>query len=111
MPFIRATSMVSPVDHVTPGFWLQLSTDAVGTWIGQAQTAWPQPVIGTDTLASYATKVSNTYAGLCKRPSPSNANLIVVNVIFTFTSLSPITIDPNNPPIVTEGDCKLVKVK
>ncbi len=105
MPFCRATSLLSPVDGVTPGFWLQLSWDAPTVWTGQAQTAWPAIVVGIDTVLTYAVKVQNVYTTLCTRFSGSpSITTVVCRVNFTFTSLSPLTIGDIT---VVEADCKL----
>lgn len=90
MPFIRGATTVSPTDGVTPGYWIQLSTDPPGTWSGFAQSQWPA-VAGGETLASYATKLQNLYAQFTVKTIGVILTTIVV-LVFQVVSLSPLTI-------------------
>lgn len=113
MPFHRGTSLVSPTDGTTPGFWIQLSTDAKGVWTGSPRTSWPAIVLSggsKDTLATYGIKVSNFLTGLCTKTF-GVVNSQVVKVIVTFTSLSPLTLDPDIGLVVSEGDCKSTRIR
>ena len=111
MPFHRGVSLVSPTDGVTPGLWIQLSTDPPGVWTGAARTAWPAivtggPVAGRDTVTTYGTKVTNAMRTLCTKTISSRSTVVVVPTI-TFSSLNPLTIADVT---VDEGDCKSVQV-
>jgi hypothetical protein len=106
MPFIRATSFVDPTDHVTPGYWFQLSTDPVGTWKGFPQSSWPAQA-GNETTSTYATKLTNLYASL----TISTFGALSINIVFinfgVLTSLTPLVL---GDVTVSEGDCKIVKI-
>lgn len=109
MPFHRGCYLKHPNTGVA-GIWLELSVDPPGTLTGAAQSAWPAIVTSggsKDTLATYAAKVNTALGTLCKKTVGGQANVQVVNVTVTFSSLSPLTIAD---VVISEGDCKTVTV-
>ncbi len=112
MPFIRATYLIHPTTGLA-GVWFELSTDPKGTLTGLARTAWPTLVTSggqKDTLATYSTKVTNALRALCIKPVASSSLKVIVPTI-TFSSLSPLILDPEIGVVVGEGDCKIVTVR
>lgn len=96
MPFIRGCRTLSPVDNVTPGLWLELSSDPPGTWTGLAQSDWPNvvttgPVAQQDTLETYAAKCNAALANLARKVL-GGVSVQVVTVTVTFSSLVPLTL-------------------
>jgi hypothetical protein len=102
MPFHRRVYLVSPVDGITPGLWIQLSTDPPDTLTGGIQAQWPAVVVGVDTPATYGVKVSDWITGLCRKMVAGGMTQVIV-VTVTFSALVPLTLDNVS---VSEGECK-----
>ena len=107
MPFHRGCWTIHPVDGVTPGLWIELSTDPPGTLTGMARTDWPAivtggPVAERDTTATYGTKVTDAYRTLCTKTLSGRSTAVVVPTV-TFSRLSPLLIAD---VVVDEGACR-----
>ena len=68
MPAVRAVTLISPVDGVSPGLWVMPSVGPnAGQWVGAAVSEWQAP--GANTLAQYQTIINAFYQNKLNLPT------------------------------------------